>query len=765
MKCFKCGAELTDDTKFCSYCGAKIEEINESVDLDDSKEYEEEVEVEKEEFKTYTSSFEPTKPTVTDKIKGKFLDFWSGLSTFGKVTTAGLVLFALLGVIAFLAGRIFAGIISVLQIAIIVVAILMKKGTIKTPKTWIPLVAIILSFVLVVPYFSLFGIRTSDFAKYDWNEIVLSDLVAKPTSAYGVIEHNSESGFEIEVKNISPKEFLAYIEDCKAKGFTVDAEKSERHFEAYNKDGYKLSIDYDESKKLMDISVEAEKEFGTLKWSDSEMAKLIPIPKSGVGEIISDSEDSFSVYVGETTLDDYNAYVAECEKNGFAVDTQKEEKHFYAKNSSAYALTVDYKGNNVIYINVDEPDFYVDIEVECVENLIFSKYDVDVYIDDWSEGTVEHGKTETFSTILSRGSHEFKFVSAEDDELTGEIKFDIYQDEQLKVKISCSSSGITVKIIKGPSPLNAENKTDYSLDYKDAQSFEEALNNGEKVNGKIVQFYVNDYKPDSALGINCWSGEHLNFISKNKLNVKQGDLVIGKVSVEPSKVFNSWEIHYEVLAINGTKVEGTEAETDEESDTPKIAMTIDSADYAGKKAIDVEQEMKTLGFTNIVQQQVKTTDTSKPDGQVTSIIASNDAFNKGDEFESDVEIIIYSWKVEKPSTSEIVLPVSGTKLAKDFDSKSERTAYYINVDGTSNKPSLTTWGNAKVTDGVAEYLNYLKSIGFTVTVVDTTNKTPYAGFNTYETNFKVSSADVTWTMYLMIQHEKFVEYELDIDLQ
>ena len=25
MKCLKCGAELTEDTKFCSYCGAKVE--------------------------------------------------------------------------------------------------------------------------------------------------------------------------------------------------------------------------------------------------------------------------------------------------------------------------------------------------------------------------------------------------------------------------------------------------------------------------------------------------------------------------------------------------------------------------------------------------------------------------------------------------------------------------------------------------------------------------------------------------------------------
>lgn len=39
------------------------------------------------------------------------------------------------------------------------------------------------------------------------------------------------------------------------------------------------------------------------------------------------------------------------------------------------------------------------------------------------------------------------------------------------------------------------------------------MNNGEKVKGKIVQVEVREYQPDSSLGVNCYSGEHLNFIS------------------------------------------------------------------------------------------------------------------------------------------------------------------------------------------------------------------------------------------------------------
>ena len=34
----------------------------------------------------------------------------------------------------------------------------------------------------------------------------------------------------------------------------------------------------------------------------------------------------------------------------------------------------------------------------------------------------------------------------------------------------------------------------------------------------------------------------------------------------------------------------------------------------------------------------------------------------------------------------------------------------------------------------------------------------------YEANFKVSNSSVSWSMYLCIQKEKYVEYELDIHL-
>lgn len=440
MKCPKCGAELTNDTKFCSYCGEKIEaETSQPEENYNEPDYVES-----------TQPFEESKKdSAMVKIKGKAISFWKKLSLLGKLATASLALFALLGLIAFLAGRVFAGIIAVVAVALVVVALLMKKQVIKVPKTWIPLLAIILSFVLIIPYFSLFKVNIAEFEKYNWNEVVLAEMLPKPESPYGEIVSNSEDYLSIDVTKTSETQYKDYIEACKEKGFTIDTETSGSFFYAYNDKGYKLSLSYYDYNNEMNINLDSAMEMETITWPDSAMAKLLPVPKSTTGKIYSNDEDGFSVYIGNTSVDDYNEYVKACEDKGFTVDAKKQDKSFTAKNADSYKLTVNYEGNNVIYISIAEPEFDITIEVECVENWIFSKYDVEVSVDDNFEGTIPHGDKETFDVVLKRGNHTISFESADDDTLDGEIEVKITKDETIKLKISCSSFGVDVELLAG----------------------------------------------------------------------------------------------------------------------------------------------------------------------------------------------------------------------------------------------------------------------------------------------------------------------------
>lgn len=458
MKCFNCGAELSDDTKFCSYCGVKIpdkttKEESASTSVEETVQEEAKVEYDiPKEAHASNNKKDSSKPSAGDKAKSKLREFWSKLSLFGKVATVSIGASVLLGLIAFLAGRIFAGIIAIIWLAIAVVAILMKRNVIKVPKTWIPFLAVILSFVLVVPYFSLFKINMADYEKYDWNEIILADMLPVPESPYGEIISNSDSYLALHVNKATQEQYTAYIEDCKEKGFTIDTETTGSFFYAYNEQGYKLSLDFYDYNSEMHINLSSGMELGALSWSDSELAQMIPVPEATVGNIQQDDAKRFSVYVGETSIDVFNSYVGSCEDIGFSVDADRVDKRFTAKNADGYRLSVEYQGNNVMYLSIDEPEYKVSIEVECVENLMLSKYDVDVYVDDNFEGTITHGDTETFELTLTKDTYVLKFINNEDDEVNGEAEFYVEKDEDLKYKISCTSSEVDVETIIGTSP-------------------------------------------------------------------------------------------------------------------------------------------------------------------------------------------------------------------------------------------------------------------------------------------------------------------------
>ena len=445
IKCSKCGAELSDDTRFCSYCGNKIEATTPPPIVEDD----ENPDAAQSEPANASTPKSDAPKSLADKIKDKASDKWRKLNTYSKVTTVAIAVFVLLCLVAFLFGKTAAGIIAVLQIVLTVAALLMKKQIIKVPKSWIHFVALALAVVLLVPYVSLFKMNYGDAEKFAWSDILLADVVPEPETRFGEIIGNSSEYLSLYVYRTSAADYGEYVDACKEKGFTVEADQSEQSYYAYNADGYKLSLYYDESNSKMHIGVDAAEQYGTLVWPNSIIASMLPVPASTTGEITQDDEKGFQAYVSNTPIDEFKNYVAACADRGFNIDAYESDESYSAENSEGYKLSVSYQGNSVISISVDEPEYEVSIEIECVENWAFSKYDVDVYIDDSFEGTIDHGTTETFAVTMSKGTYEIRFVNAEDDEVTGTVVIDIHQDESLRYKISCTSTKIDVETIVG----------------------------------------------------------------------------------------------------------------------------------------------------------------------------------------------------------------------------------------------------------------------------------------------------------------------------
>lgn len=91
--------------------------------------------------------------------------------------------------------------------------------------------------------------------------------------------------------------------------------------------------------KQSDIS---ESEFSEFKWPDSEIVKLLPVPKSNIGKIEHEASASFHIYVGKITKEDFNTYVDSCKEKGFTSDYSSSDDSYSADNPDGYHLSLDY---------------------------------------------------------------------------------------------------------------------------------------------------------------------------------------------------------------------------------------------------------------------------------------------------------------------------------------------------------------------------------------------------------------------------------------
>lgn len=232
-------------------------------------------------------------------------------------------------------------------------------------KGWL----IILAAIVVIVVIGFTGSSRNKGEKFEWDDIELSNILPEPKSNVGKIIINDDDHFIIYIYKTSKAEYENYLEECQSAGFTVESEKSEMYYDAYNETGYKLSLWYNNSDEELHISLDAPMEMGTLQWPASEIASLLPIPKSNVGTISSESSDGVYIYVGDTSIDDYNAYVNECFKKGFSINYEKGDTYYYADNANGYHISLAYQGNNVMSIEIEKLEDIASDNIPATESI------------------------------------------------------------------------------------------------------------------------------------------------------------------------------------------------------------------------------------------------------------------------------------------------------------------------------------------------------------------------------------------------------------
>lgn len=192
--------------------------------------------------------------------------------------------------------------------------------------------------------------------KFEWSDLELSALLPEPESDVGEIITDSGENLSIYIHKTSEDEYEEYLEECQSAGFTAGSDESEYNYHAFNEEGYELSLWYVDSDEILHIDLSAPLEMGTLQWPESGAASLLPVPESTTGSISWESSDGLFAYVGDTSEEDYAAYVDACSAKGFSVDYNKGDTFYYADHADGYHLSLNYRGNDVMSIRIERKE-------------------------------------------------------------------------------------------------------------------------------------------------------------------------------------------------------------------------------------------------------------------------------------------------------------------------------------------------------------------------------------------------------------------------
>ena len=226
--------------------------------------------------------------------------------------------------------------------------------------------SLLIRFVAVVVFVLLFvvllfsrnasgHVTEKSVATFEWPSSGLALQLPMPPSNTGKITINDDNAFWLSVSNVNQTQYEKYITACKEKGFTIESKKDAFMYEAYNEDGYQLSMTHLSSGNKLTIIVNAPEPMGDIQWPKSEIAKRLPMPKLLYGKIEWENDNGFVIYLGNATKQDFLEYVDACYEAGFSDNYQKGDTYFRADDAEGYHVDIQYRGNDVMFIRIDDP--------------------------------------------------------------------------------------------------------------------------------------------------------------------------------------------------------------------------------------------------------------------------------------------------------------------------------------------------------------------------------------------------------------------------
>jgi DNA-directed RNA polymerase subunit RPC12/RpoP len=346
MKCKACGATVQVNSEqtelICPYCKSKELILDSDAVKAEKVRSQAYVEVEKEKLKhdkeMNEASIEENEINEFKKGKGKVF-----LIIFAAI-------FAISSFVAFKHSHSMAGVIAILQTAMLIASFMIGMHYIKVKMKWVKPVLTILAFLMIFPYYT-------EYQKYDrvhynyeddepahrankklkWPTKGLAAKLPDPESKYGYVNENDSERLSAEATKYSHTKYKKYLAKCKEKGFTDVLSEGKNKYTSCDTEGNTLDLYFENSA----MNIELTPAYGEIKWPTIGLATMLPVPKSTKGEIESDNEQfGFDAYVGGTTQADYAEYVSQCQALGFVEDYDNETTEYTAKNKDGYSIRI-----------------------------------------------------------------------------------------------------------------------------------------------------------------------------------------------------------------------------------------------------------------------------------------------------------------------------------------------------------------------------------------------------------------------------------------
>lgn len=190
--------------------------------------------------------------------------------------------------------------------------------------------------------------------KINWSDMMLGNRLPEPPTNRGKVITNSEEELYVVFEKVKDQAYNDYYDASVEMGFNIDGDKTVSSYEAYDAEGYYLRLSH--AGDELTVNLKCPPEFSEIEWPNSTAGNLLPVPKSLTGKFSFEYDYSFYVELGNTSKEDYDNYVKACSEKGFTVDYNKGDDYYYADNLDGWHLSLNYKGNNMMTIRIDEPD-------------------------------------------------------------------------------------------------------------------------------------------------------------------------------------------------------------------------------------------------------------------------------------------------------------------------------------------------------------------------------------------------------------------------